>query len=235
MTSATGRCQGLTVVELARSRPRQAGGAVFYQLDGPLDRHLTAQNCILENMQTIYEGVLIAGGPQLPAQDSRDLDDVIEHVPEILFDTSANIRLRAPTEAGLAELAPSELEVLRLVSMHPGCGILFLTEHTKMRQANASTTVRSLVEQGLLRKQADPRDRRAVQLSPTPQASRDLQALREVWNKRIKNALAAASVTEAEYLEFARVLAALHRGLAVTAEEPPPLAPGAFGHAAPAP
>ena len=164
----------------------------------------------------------------MPAQDSQDLDDVIQHVPEILFDTSANIRLRAPTEAGLAELAPSELEVLRLVSMHPGCGILFLTEHTKMRQANASTTVRSLVERGLMRKQVDPRDRRAVRLSPTPQASTDLQALREVWNKRIRNALAAASVTEAEYHEFARVLAALHNGLAATAEEPPPLAPDAF-------
>src|ERR1700722_20313704 len=136
-----------------------------------------------------------SGGPQLSAPDDRDPDDVTGAVPEILFDTSANIRLRAPTEAGLAELAPSELEVLRLVSMHPGCGILFLTEHTKMSQANASTTVRSLVEQGLMRKQVDPRDRRAVQLSPTPQASADLQALREVWNKRIKNALAAASIS----------------------------------------
>jgi DNA-binding MarR family transcriptional regulator len=187
--------------------------------------------------QDVFESIRspTGGGPQLPAQDRQDLDDVIQHVPDILFDTSANIRLRAPTEAGLAELAPSELEVLRLVSMHPGCGILFLTEHTKMRQANASTTVRSLVEQGLMRKQVDPRDRRAVQLSPTPQASADLQALREVWNKRIKNALTAASITEAEYHEFARVLAALHRGLAATADEPLPLAPDAFDQAPPLP
>jgi DNA-binding MarR family transcriptional regulator len=167
----------------------------------------------------------------LSAQDSRDLDDVTQHVPEILFDTSANIRLRAPTEAGLAELPPSELEVLRLVSMHPGCGILFITEHTKMRQANASTAVRSLVERGLLQKQVDPRDRRAVQLSATRQASQDLEALREVWNKRIKSALTAASISEDEYREFARLLAALHRGLAATAHEPLPLAPDAFGHA----
>jgi DNA-binding MarR family transcriptional regulator len=169
----------------------------------------------------------------LSAQDKQDLDDLTQHVPEILFDTSANIRLRGPTEAGLAELPPSELEVLRLVSMHPGCGILFITEHTKMRQANASTTVRSLVERGLLQKQVDPRDRRAVQLSPTPQASQDLQALREVWNKRIKSALAAADITEAEYHDFARVLAALHRGLAATASEPLPLAPDAFGGTTP--
>ena len=162
----------------------------------------------------------------MPAQDRQDLEALTEHVPEVLFDTSANIRLRGPTEAGLAELPPSELEVLRLVSMHPGCGILFITEHAKMRQANASTTVRSLVERGLLQKQTDPRDRRAVKLSPTPQASRDLQALREVWNKRIRGALAAADITDAEYHEFARVLHALHRGLAATADEPLPLAAG---------
>jgi DNA-binding MarR family transcriptional regulator len=169
---------------------------------------------------------------KLSAPDDRDPDDLAEHVPEILFDTSANIRLRAPTEAGLAELPPSELEVLRLVSMHPGCGISFITEHTKMLQANASATVRSLVERGLLQKQVDPRDRRAVQLSPTRQASQDLQALREVWNKRIKSALTAAGISEGEYHDFARVLAALHRGLAATADEPLPLAPDAFGNPA---
>jgi DNA-binding MarR family transcriptional regulator len=168
----------------------------------------------------------------LSAQDKQDLDDLMQHVPEILFDTSANIRLRAPTEAGLAELPPSELEVLRLVSMHPGCGILFITEHAKMRQANASTTVRSLVERGLLQKQVDPRDRRAVKLSATPQASGDLQALREVWNKRIRSALAAAGISDGEYHQFARVLAALHGGLAATADEPAPLAPDAFGRSA---
>jgi DNA-binding MarR family transcriptional regulator len=157
--------------------------------------------------------------------------DVNQYVAETLFDTSANIRLRAPTAAGLAELPPSEIEVLRLVNMHPGCGILFITEHTKMRQANVSTTVRSLVERGLLQKQVDPRDRRAVQLWPTPQASDDLRALREVWDKRIRGALAATGITEAEYHEFARVLTALHRGLAATADEPLPLAPDAFGHA----
>jgi DNA-binding MarR family transcriptional regulator len=164
----------------------------------------------------------------LSARDGQDLDDLMPHVTEILIDTAANLRLQAPTEAGLAELPPSELEVLRLVSMHPGCGILFITEHAKMRQANASTTVRSLVERGLLQKQVDPRDRRAVRLSTTPQASRDLQALREVWNKRITGALAVAGVSDSEYRQFARVLAALHGGLAATADEPTPLAPGAF-------
>jgi hypothetical protein len=52
-------------------------------------------------------------------------------------------------------------------------------------------------------------------------------------NKRIKSALTAAGVSEGEYHDFARVPAALHRGLAATADEPLPLAPDAFGHATP--
>jgi DNA-binding MarR family transcriptional regulator len=162
----------------------------------------------------------------LPPQQPSDQDDEIRYVAEILFDTSANVRLRAPTEAGLAELPPSEIEMLRLVSMHPGCGISFLTEHTKMRQANVSTAVRSLVDRGLLEKEPDPHDGRAVQLRPTARAHRDLQALRDVWNKRIQTALASSGITEAEFAQFARVLAAIHRGLAVA--EPVPLAPRAF-------
>ena len=164
----------------------------------------------------------------MASESERTPDGLLPYVPEILFETSATLRLRAPTDAGLAELPPSEIEVLRLVSMHPGCGILFLTERTKMRQANASTTVRSLVERGLLQKQTDPRDRRAVQLSPTPQAMRDLQALRAVWLKRLQSSIDAVGLSEAEYSAFARALAAIHRGLVVTEDDPAPLAPGAF-------
>jgi DNA-binding MarR family transcriptional regulator len=164
----------------------------------------------------------------LAAESERSPDDLLLYVPEILFDTSANLRLRAPTDAGLAELPPSEIEVLRLVSMHPGCGIVFLTERTKMRQANASTTVRSLVERGLLQKRIDPRDRRAVQLSPTPQAMADLQALRAVWLKRLQSSIDAVGLSDAEYTAFARALAAIHRGLIATEDGPEPLAPGAF-------
>jgi DNA-binding MarR family transcriptional regulator len=164
----------------------------------------------------------------LASESERGPNDLLPYVPEILFETSANLRLCAPTDAGLAELPPSEIEVLRLVSMYPGCGIMFLTERTKMRQANASATVRSLVERGLLQKRVDPRDRRAVQLSPTPQARQDLQALRAVWLKRLQSSIAAVGLSEAEYAEFAQALAAIHRGLVATEDGPAPLAPGAF-------
>lgn len=118
--------------------------------------------------------------------------------PETLFEAADRLRLKSPTEAGLAELPPSELEVLRLVTIFPGCGIAFLTARTKMRQANVSVTVKSLVARGLVTKVADERDRRAVRLRASAQADRDLNALRKVWLQRVVQASAAAGVSEDE-------------------------------------
>jgi len=39
-------------------------------------------------------------------------------LPELLLEVAASLKLRAPTEAGLAELPPSELEVLYRVAAH---------------------------------------------------------------------------------------------------------------------
>jgi DNA-binding MarR family transcriptional regulator len=117
-------------------------------------------------------------------------------LPEMLFEIADRLKLKGPTEAGLAELPPSELEVLRLVTLFPGCGITFLTDRTKMRQANTSGTVRSLVQRGLVRKMPGETDKRAVRLYATAQASRDLEALRKVWLGRLLAAFAAAGLTE---------------------------------------
>src|SRR5216684_4181479 len=114
---------------------------------------------------------------------------------EILFEIADRLKLKGPTEAGLAELPPFELEVLRLVTLFPGCRITFLTDRTQMRQANTSSTVRSLVQRGLVRKMPGETDKRAVRLYATAQASRDLEALREVWLGRLLSVFEAAGLT----------------------------------------
>ena len=134
-------------------------------------------------------------------------------LPEILFEVADRLKLKAPTEAGLAELPPSELEVLRLVTLFPGCGITFLTDRTKMRQANTSSTVRSLVERGLVTKVPGDLDKRAVRLYATSQASRDLDALRQVWLGRLQAAFAAAGLTGAEQARLLAGLEALQAAL----------------------
>ncbi|MGW3496316.1 MarR family transcriptional regulator [Streptomyces sp. NPDC001020] len=62
-----------------------------------------------------------------------------------------------------APLHPSDLDVLRYVLDCPGTGTSALARELGLHASNVSTTVRGLVTQGLIRREPDPHDRRAVQ------------------------------------------------------------------------
>jgi DNA-binding MarR family transcriptional regulator len=124
--------------------------------------------------------------------------DPLIALPELIFEVAGLLELEGPTEAGLAELPASELDVLRLVTLFPGRGVAFLTERTKMRQANISATIRSLTGRGLVVKKPNEQDGRAVRLYASDKAMRDLEALRHIWLGRLSAALDAAGVTAAE-------------------------------------
>ena len=134
-------------------------------------------------------------------------------LPELLFEVADVLNLKAATEAGLTELPTSEMTVLRLVMVFPGCGVTFLTERTKMHQANVSATVRSLVARGLVVKQADERDRRAVRLHASDQARHDLDRLRAVWVRRLENAFDAAGIGVDDRERLLAVLQETHEHL----------------------
>jgi DNA-binding MarR family transcriptional regulator len=125
------------------------------------------------------------------------VNDLAE-LPEILFEVGNLLAFDAATEVNLIELPPAELETLRIISISPGRGVGYLCERTKIRQANMSVIVRSLMERGLVSKEPDERDRRAVRLYATPQARRDLTALRKVWLSRLVRSLDAAGVNEVD-------------------------------------
>lgn len=124
--------------------------------------------------------------------------DPLIALPELIFEVADLLDLKAPTEAGLAELPASELDVLRLVTLFPGRGVAFLTDRLKMRQANMSATVRSLTDRGLVEKKRDEHDGRAVRLYASDKAMRDLESLRNVWLGRLSAAFDAAGLTTGE-------------------------------------
>lgn len=130
----------------------------------------------------------------------------LESLPELIFEVADVLNLRAAGEAGLVDLPTSELTILRLVTVFPGCGVVFLTDRTRMHQANVSATVRSLVGRGLVVKETDERDRRAVRLFPSEQANRDLEALRRTWLRRLTAAFDAAGIAERDRARLVTVL-----------------------------
>jgi DNA-binding MarR family transcriptional regulator len=145
-----------------------------------------------------------------PAEEAHRLGGL----PEVIFEIADLLNLNAPTEAGLRELPDSELDVLRLITLFPGRGISFLTERTKMRQANVSAIVRTLVDRGLVIKQTDERDRRAVRLHASAQADADLEKLRQSWLDRLRTACEAAGMDPADQARLAELLRAVRSRLA---------------------
>ncbi|MFJ4768930.1 MarR family winged helix-turn-helix transcriptional regulator [Streptomyces uncialis] len=101
------------------------------------------------------------------------------------------LRLRGVDEAGLLPLPPSDLEVLRYVLDSPGTGTGTLARELGLHGSNASTAVRGLVAQGLIRRETDPRDRRAVKLYPTLAAQHGMARIEDAWAALFADALAA--------------------------------------------
>ncbi|MEV5988897.1 MarR family winged helix-turn-helix transcriptional regulator [Streptomyces sp. NPDC052051] len=122
-------------------------------------------------------------------REARELTPAVYALARVL-------RLRGVAEAGLIPLPPSDLEVLRYVLESPGTGTSALARELGLHGSNASTTVRGLVAQGLIRRETDPQDRRAVRLYPTPDAQHGMAQIEDAWAGLFANALAALSADD---------------------------------------
>ncbi|WP_051764859.1 MarR family winged helix-turn-helix transcriptional regulator [Streptomyces sp. NRRL F-5135] len=100
------------------------------------------------------------------------------------------LRLRGAEEAGLTPLPPSDLDVLRHVLDTPGVGVGAVAQALGLHGSNVSTTVRGLVARGLIRREPDPHDRRAVRLHPTMGAVQGMAKIEEAWSEIFADALA---------------------------------------------
>jgi DNA-binding MarR family transcriptional regulator len=106
-----------------------------------------------------------------------------------LYGLSRALRLQGVTEAGLDQLPPSELEVLRYVLDAPGTTLSTLARDLTLQTSNASTVVRGLVARGLLERDTDPGDRRSVRLRPTMAAQHGMARIEDCWAQLVSAAL----------------------------------------------
>ncbi|MCG3041837.1 MarR family winged helix-turn-helix transcriptional regulator [Streptomyces sp. S1A] len=153
------------------------------------------------------------------AQGEELLSQARELTPA-LYALARVLRLRGVREAGLAQLPPSELEVLRYVLDAPGTSLGELARALGLRTSNASTTVRGLVAQDLLRREPDPRDRRLVRLHPTMNAVHGMARVEGAWAEVFAQALGELADGERESLTAALpALRALGRALMTHRQE----------------
>ncbi|WP_420750927.1 MarR family winged helix-turn-helix transcriptional regulator [Rhodococcus sp. O3] len=113
-------------------------------------------------------------------------------------------------EAGLSLLPQSEIEVLRTLAERPGSTVSEVARYLGLQSSNVSTTVRRLVDRGLVERQVDPRDGRSHRLHQTPLAERNNSRIDDMWFDGIRRLLDGMNEDEAaKLLEAAPLLARL--------------------------
>lgn len=109
------------------------------------------------------------------ADDERtaDLADLIQSVARKI---GAHER-----EAGIARLSSLESLALRFVDRNHGVKPSDIAVELGLQSGNMSAALRALEAKGLVRRSADPVDRRAVRVESTALAADNLRRLREEW------------------------------------------------------
>jgi DNA-binding MarR family transcriptional regulator len=93
-------------------------------------------------------------------------------------------------------LRGAQLELLQAVESEPGIGVAAAADALHLAQNSVSTLVNQLVEAGLLERERDPSDRRAVRLRLTDAAEQRLATWRAARGRLVDDALAGLPAAE---------------------------------------
>ncbi|SFW77081.1 MarR family winged helix-turn-helix transcriptional regulator [Amycolatopsis australiensis] len=128
------------------------------------------------------------------------------------------VRRRVRADVPGAPLPGAQVEVLRVVADHPGIGVAAAARELHLAANSVSTLVNQLVEAGLLRREADPADRRATRLELTGAARDRIAALRRARTGLVADALSGLSEEDTAAIEQA--LPALEKLMGILKEQP---------------
>jgi DNA-binding MarR family transcriptional regulator len=110
------------------------------------------------------------------------------------------------------QLRGAQLEVLRVVHARPGIGVAAAARELHLAANSVSTLVNQLADAGMLLREPDPADRRAIRLYPAEIAVRLMQDWRAARAELVGNGIAALSPADrgaiAEALPALRILLA---------------------------
>ena len=117
-----------------------------------------------------------------------------------------SLRRFGERQVGLDPLPHSEFEVVRTVSDHPGITVSDAARLLSLQPSNVSTTVRRLVERGLIERSPDTNDRRSIRLRLTTKAADHKKMIDAVWVDGVRDQLERMTDAEAALLADAAPL-----------------------------
>lgn len=128
--------------------------------------------------------------------DSRELDrDTVEFDESLrqsvqkisigLYDFLASTRRLGERPNARMDISQSEMEVLHFISTHPGCGVSDIARLRFLRPSNVSATVRRLLDNGLIKRENNAKDRRAQNLYVSEDGHEMLAQLIDHWGDMV--------------------------------------------------
>lgn len=127
-----------------------------------------------------------------------NLDD--RHVGFLAADISRMMRTEFDRQVSAVGVTRAQWMVLTRLARRPGCTQTELADMMEMERATAGRLLDRLEENGLVRREADPGDRRVRRVFPTETAERDQARMRTVADRVVDAALADLSPAERDVL-----------------------------------
>ncbi|OBK76759.1 MarR family transcriptional regulator [Mycobacterium sp. 1274761.0] len=115
----------------------------------------------------------------------REIRDIAETTRTLVW----SLRRFGERQVGLEPLPHSEFEVIRTVADNPSSTVSDVARVLGLQASNVSTTVRRLVDRGLIDRLPDAHDRRSTRLRLTDKASRHKKMIESVWVDGVRRQL----------------------------------------------
>jgi len=115
-------------------------------------------------------------------------------------DISRMMRTEFDRQVGAMGVTRAQWMVLTRLARRPGCSQTELADMMEMERATAGRLLDRLEENGLVRREADPVDRRVRRVFPTERAEKEQERMRAVADSLIDAALADRSPSKRETL-----------------------------------
>lgn len=142
------------------------------------------------------------------------------HVGFLAADISRMMRTEFDRQVRALGVTRAQWMVLARLARRPGCSQTELADMMEVERATAGRLLDRLEENGLVRREPDPEDRRIRRVYPTELALRDQAAMRDVADGIVDVALADLSSDEREQL--IKLMSAVRGRLSHVVQSAPP-------------
>ena len=114
---------------------------------------------------------------------TNDRTAQLADLAHFVLSVARDIRLNGHADPEIIEVSELESLVMDYVEHEPGVSPSQICAEVGIRSSNTSAVLRTLEAKGMIRRDPDPDDRRAVMVHPTALAAANLERVRAEWSQ----------------------------------------------------